>query len=319
MTHATSALCPSFPIHLAAAIVCALSFGACGSADPAPMDLGMGPVDQSPPPPPADLGPPTVCLDARGFDDNSRCDAASHCDEDTCVPDVELGEACDEPSDCQSGICTGDVCVARRVEGTSCLDILEWYGRGATNGLYYIDPDGEGPLPPRDVECDMQPDETHVGGGWMVLSRLDFEDEVVEPWAGGIPADRPMNIACTEAYTRHLGGYNASAHGRWATYALGGIPHTEVSVSLDYIVIDSWDGEDAYVMLEGETLWRENFTTSTGRMNVCGGSWRDVGPQRVNVSAPHTRDELDITVDNNLNDGYRDESYGIDNVVVRVR
>lgn len=40
---------------------------------------------------------------------DSNCDPSAHCD-DTCVPDVQEGEACDEDSDCEGGHCNHGIC-----------------------------------------------------------------------------------------------------------------------------------------------------------------------------------------------------------------
>ena len=67
----------------------------------------------------------------------------------------------------------------------TCLSILR-EDPAATSGVYIIDPDGTGGLPPFDARCDMDLN----GGGWTVLMDGDTLDEVyttaaVNPGGGG--------------------------------------------------------------------------------------------------------------------------------------
>ena len=41
---------------------------------------------------------------------DSECDAAAHCDQNTCVADAGNGQTCDEASDCASGYCSNGYC-----------------------------------------------------------------------------------------------------------------------------------------------------------------------------------------------------------------
>lgn len=78
------------------------------------------------------------------------------------------GDDCNEAADCESHICDGTC-----VNGGGCAAILE-ADRSAANGVYPIDPDGEGGEPPLSVYCDMTDD----AGGWILIATLKSHDQL---------------------------------------------------------------------------------------------------------------------------------------------
>ena len=96
-----------------------------------------------------------------------------------------------------------------------------------------------------------------------------------------------------------------------------GCPHSEARVSLDYLVLDSWDGESAIVQVDGVEVYNTPF--SYGGSNRCGGGFVDLGPQPVLNEAPHTSNSLTVRVTSTLNQDPGDESFGIDKVRIMIR
>jgi len=206
-----------------------------------------------------------------------------------------------------------------RLRGTpttarSCLDL---HGRdpSSPDGIYSIDPDGDG-QDPITVECDM------TDGGWTVLYIEDFSDGESSGWLNG---SSPINVDdssnCSSNWTNILGGYNELGDGDEAvqTFSTLGVPHTEVRAELDYVVIDSWDDEDAIVQIDGDEVWREEFHFWDASNNRCGPWWDDVGPQEVDEVTAHTSDTVTVRVTSSLNQGPGDESFGVDNVRITIR
>jgi hypothetical protein len=82
-----------------------------------------------------------------------------------------------------------------------------------------------------------------------------------------------------------VGGYNIISGGTISKrYSLPG-DDCKVSVSLDYVLIDSWDNEQARVNVNGETIWEHTGLYTDGPTNECGGEWNDNV-----ISIEHTMD-----------------------------
>ena len=116
-----------------------------------------------------------------------------------------------------------------------------------------------------------------------------------------------------------LGGYGALAAGTISqSFDLTGVLHDTVTVSGDAWFIDSWDGESAWLDVDGTQEWTHVgvFTDGTA---VCGSlaspEWLDsVVP--VSVSVPHTASSVLVEWGNNLDQAATDESFAVDNVRV---
>ncbi len=90
-----------------------------------------------------------------------------HCGATGACTGATDGESCDVA--CRDGRCVYEDCLHARERG------------GTTDGLYLVDPDGSGPLLPRDVYCD----QTTVGGGWMLAYRIRNDvPDISDPWWG---------------------------------------------------------------------------------------------------------------------------------------
>lgn len=198
----------------------------------------------------------------------------------------------------------------------SCLEILN-LNPSASDGTYTIDPDGDGAGAEFEVVCDMS------GGGWTVMESEDFSSGTASGWekGDGTPAPVDTTSTCSSALSQMLGGFGNFGIGDEATktFDLLGIAHTEVAVTLDYIVLDSWDGETAQVLVDGVERYSTAFDHRNYTGNICGGSWADVGVQAVNIQAEHTGTTVTIRITSTLNQGASDESFGADNITVKIR
>merc|ERR1712048_1488649 len=113
------------------------------------------------------------------------------------------------------------------------------------------------------------------------------------------------------------GGYNTKAKSHDIKKTYKDLPDGTYTISLDFIKIDSWDNENAYVQVNGKTCWQKKLAGS-GKQ-VCGsknGGWNE---DRIKVSCtgPAVKGQFTVRVYTQLNSAANDESFGIDNVVLK--
>merc|ERR1712019_53255 len=126
-----------------------------------------------------------------------------------------------------------------------------------------------------------------------------------------------VKITTCGAYGKICGGYNTKAKSHDIKKTYKNLPDGTYTVSLDFIKIDSWDNENAYVQVNGKTCWQKKLAGS-GKQ-VCGsknGGWNE---DRIKVSctAPAVNNQFTVRVYTQLNSAANDESFGIDNVVLK--
>lgn len=208
------------------------------------------------------------------------------------------------------------VCTPLPATAASCLEIL-MDDASAPDGTYAIDPDGAGAAPALQVTCDMG------AGGWTILHRSDFSDGNASGWEDleGGEAALDLHSDCAETFGPMLGGVSEFGEdsGATQTFDLHGIPHTEIALSLDFIVLDSWDGEDGRVLLDGDEVFGESYDFRDADDDVCGDDFEDEGAQPVNVQVAHSDDEATVTVTSTLDQEADNESFGVANIELRIR
>jgi len=222
--------------------------------------------------------------------------------------------SCDDSSG--SPVCTCDApysgasCnLVASESGVSCADIHNTWP-ALESGWYRIDPTQSGPQAMIDVYCDM----TTSGGGWTLIANEDFESGAAPEWTVN-----PVNSICAPPFTQILGGpgYFGGGVTTERTFDLMQIPHSERLVSLDYLVMDSWDGETAFVNVDGLPVYSVPFNADGE--NACGAPFGDQGPQHVTAQGAHSAGSLVLEVGSTLDQDPNDESFGVDNVRVMIR
>ncbi len=189
----------------------------------------------------------------------------------------------------------------------SCLDLLT-DGIASTDGDYWIDFDGT----PTQTSCDMTAD----GGGWTLIFADDFEAAPSAGWSIS------TTYACA-GWSNILGGYGTLSGGEVGiTVDTWAIAHSDLWLTLDYVKLDSWDGELAYVEVDATRLWSQNLNYYEGS-EVCGwnrgwsGSYDDL--HAISVTTPHTGGSAELVAGSTLDQDAGDESFGIDDVVAWIR
>merc|ERR1711981_762341 len=140
--------------------------------------------------------------------------------------------------------------------------------------------------------------------------RSDFSKNT-DGWSCG-------KITTCGKFGKICGGYGVKGKGAEIkkTYKA---PAGAYSVSLDFIKLDSWDNERAYVSVNGKLCYNKVLHYSRGT-NVCGHGHGGFKEEKIRVTCKGTLSKagnLAVRVWTSLNQDARDESFGIDNVVVR--
>lgn len=209
------------------------------------------------------------------------------------------GDACGDVADCVSGLLCDESCAFPR----SCLELLEANDE-ALDGDYVIDPLGDGSL--IDVECDMQ------GGGWTLVFEENFEAFVDNVWT----ENDTFNCGGSTVLGRFRGSDSPVAR----TVPLLGVPHAQVRLRAEYLVIDSWDDENGRVSIDGTEVFSTqcNIEDCGQTGNLCGGGWWD-SVLDVEGTVPNVDDDVVIAFESTTDQDIDDESFGIDAVRVAVR
>ena len=148
--------------------------------------------------------------------------------------------------------------------------------------------------------------------GWTVLENEDFSNGA-DGWSGA-------TNSCG-SFGTFLGGYGAFGAGSSTSKNFEILfPHTEYSLTFDFIRIDSWDNESAYAYIDGAQIWSKVGHGPNGSQQ-CGQGHSGWHEEKWSIVAAgsHTDNSLTISFSTDINEGATNESWGIDNVVLKVK
>lgn len=216
---------------------------------------------------------------------------------------VDDGEQCDDGNADPLDGCT-KACAPPR----SCLDL---YTDDPTlvDDTYAIDPEGDGA--PVELLCDM------VNGGWTQVLRDGLS--ATDGWSGG-------QLSECGTLGGMLGG--AGQFGSGATlekgFLLANVPHQQVRVHAELAIVDSWDGEEIFIEVEGQKIagktCQHTDPNSCGqaKQECGGGQWPDGNTDLVGT-ADRPENTVTIRFATTLDEDANNEAWGLDNLILFVK
>ncbi len=185
----------------------------------------------------------------------------------------------------------------------SCLDVLSSAGLSSP-GLYWIATTAAlgGKI---EMLCD--------GEGW---TRIDFAQ--FTPGGSGSAGIGAWNAATTQG----CGGYGSVGIPTTAGGSVGGFvsslpPHTQIRITGKYLRIDAWDGDTAWLAVDGAKVWSQPFFGVPGPSQCGNPSWFETSTG-LDVIASHSATQAVLTLGADL-DLPGSEAFAVDDLAVWVR
>ncbi len=151
---------------------------------------------------------------------------------------------------------------------------------------------------------------------WGLVHHDDFESESsLNGWSD------KRTSRCPNSKNTFLGGHCNFSYNE-VTKVFKNLPaHEKIKVNAAFHMLDSWDGEFAYMKIDDEKVWTKSGQHSKDKgINICGGDFNDPAFNiPIDVSVPHRNSEVKITFGSTLDEEPCNESFGIDDVMIYVR
>jgi len=244
--------------------------------------------------------PPAGCSDGQKNGDETDVDCGGSCGA------CEGGAACGGDADCTSNKCDDGTCFPLLA---SCL-ALHTELPDLPSGAYPLDPDGDGTGV--DYNCDMAADSP----GWTEV----FSPAVQGQWD-------PVKEGACGGLGEMYGPYGMGDVLTLDT-AAGQVPHTELRVVAEAVVMDSWDAfndEQLLVKLDDATIFSHLCDSGSPfscnqETDACGNADHGDGVLAIATEpAAHDGDAIALTFTSNLDEPIDDESWGLRAVTVFVK
>lgn len=151
---------------------------------------------------------------------------------------------------------------------------------------------------------------------WGLVHHDDFETEKsLDGWSD------KRTSKCKNGGNAFLGGHCNFSFNE-VTKVFKNLPeHSKLKINAAFHMIDSWDGEMAYMKVNDEIVWTKKgqFSPDKG-LDICGGEHNDPAFNiPVDVTVPHDKSEIKITFGSTLDEEPCNESFGVDDVMIYVR
>jgi carrier protein len=151
------------------------------------------------------------------------------------------------------------------------------------------------------------------GRPWSQIYSSDFSDGGADGWFGtSIFNDGQLSANTCGRFGKVLGAVEAGAGSQLYRVTTGLPEHTMVRLVMTLVKIDTFDGEDMVVLVNGAEVFRQTFYGGAGTQE-CGRTedFAKEQPVAVDVMVPHTSSTLTVTVLAELSSGAADESFGV--------
>jgi hypothetical protein len=183
---------------------------------------------------------------------------------------------------------------------SSCLEIFT-NNLSVGDGQYYLNVGGA-----TLYTCDM------TNGGWTVLTN--------ETFSGGANSWGGSTTSCG-SFGTILGGYGQFGTGASTNKTFSSpFTHSQYSISFNFIRIDSWDGESGLAYVDGSQVWSRAGSGSNGSQ-ICGsgnGGWNEESWSG-SATGSHSASTINVRFSSSLDQDPSDESWGVDNIIVKVK
>lgn len=150
---------------------------------------------------------------------------------------------------------------------------------------------------------------------WALAYHEDFEGEV-KGW------NTNQTNSC-DGSDHHLGGHCNEVGGELKKTFTSLAPHKYIRMQARFHFLDSWEGEKAFAKIGDRIVWTDINDVRgmhPNSLNACGGDHPDLKLSvPIDVTIPHTDDNVAITFGSTLDEHPCNESFGVDDVMISIR
>jgi hypothetical protein len=209
--------------------------------------------------------------------------------------------------------------------------------RNYANFTIYRDSDSILTFKDCDSGCELSSDrKLFVHGNLYATYETSFETYNVKQWKlaaledfqGKMNGWSKQDISnCGSNPDIFLGGHCKFA-GTYVSKSFQLPSHTEVTVKVNFHFIDKWEGESAYMKIDGRSVWAQAYSacirlhSSTCQLygvNVCGGDYPDRISYPVEFTGKHSESSISLEFGSNIEKDPCEASWGIDDVEIYIR